>query len=197
MLFIDYLPLLLINMVAGLVLLAGYVYAGMEDPDQKKWAPGFIASGAVALVFGGIIATTWPLPGPYNMLFGESSVLYGIIFLVAGLTLALGGNLLTIAVYAFFAGLAAMLMGVRIFVLKLTAFPPLTALGYLATGAAGVLAAPGLAWFKGNKPLRVLVALMILGAAAVWALNGFGGYWMHATGFHDWVPTTHLLLPKK
>ena len=195
MLFIDYLPLLLINMVAALVLLAGYVYFGMDDPNQKRWAPGFIAGGTVALVFGGIIATTWPLPGAYNMLFGEMSVLFGIIFLVAGVTLALGGELITIATYAFFAGLAAMLLGVRIFQLRLTQIPPLTALGYLATGAAGVLAAPGLAWFKQNKVLRILVALMLLGAAGVWALNGFGGYWMHAVLFKDWVPVTHLLTP--
>ena len=188
--FIDYLPLLLINMVAGLVLLAGYVFFGMTDPKQVRWAPGFIATGVVALVFGGIIATTWPLPGPYNMLFGESSVLFGIIFLAAGLTLAFGGELITVAVYAFFAGLAALVMGVRILLLHLTQFPPLTALGFVATGMGGILAAPGLLWCKNIKPLRVLVGLMLLGAAGIWALNGYGGYWMHAIAFKDWKPAT-------
>jgi putative membrane protein len=40
--FIDYITLMLINLVAGLILLATYVYFGLDEPNQKRWIPGFV-----------------------------------------------------------------------------------------------------------------------------------------------------------
>jgi putative membrane protein len=47
--FIDYITLTLINMVAGLFILAHYVYKGLDSPNQKLWVPGFGVTGAIAL----------------------------------------------------------------------------------------------------------------------------------------------------
>jgi putative membrane protein len=41
LMFIDYISLMLINMVAGLFILAYYVYSGLDGADQKRWIPGF------------------------------------------------------------------------------------------------------------------------------------------------------------
>jgi len=193
--FIDFLSLLLINMMAGFVLLAWYVYAGLDDPDQPRWAPGFIVTGLIAFLFGGYITLTWPLPGPYNSAFGELSVLFGALFLAAGIVMARGGNLLTLGLYAFFAGWVAILLSVRVLMLKLTSTPPVTALGFFASGFAGVLALPGLLWFKQNRLLRTLVAIMLLLTAALWALVGYGAYWMHMTAFAHWMPASMRGLP--
>jgi len=176
---IDYLGLLLINMVAGLVLLALYVYAGLDDPEQKRWAPGFIVSGLIAFLFGAHMVMVWPIPAVYAIAYGETSVLLGILLLGAGVTMALGGQLWTLAIYAFFAGLVSVELGFRFILLHLSNMPMLTGLGFLATGGAGVLAAPGLFWFRKNRLLRTLMALLLLGAAALWALTGYGAYWMH------------------
>lgn len=42
--FIDYVPLLLINMVAGLFLLAFYLLKGMEKTDKRSWGLAFAAT---------------------------------------------------------------------------------------------------------------------------------------------------------
>ncbi len=44
--FIDYITLMLINMVAGLFLLADYVYRGIDSYNQRQWIPGFGITGA-------------------------------------------------------------------------------------------------------------------------------------------------------
>jgi putative membrane protein len=45
--FIDYLTLMLINLSAGLALLAAYVYFGLGTSNQKRWIPGFGVVGAI------------------------------------------------------------------------------------------------------------------------------------------------------
>jgi len=182
---IDFVALLLINTMAGYVLLAWYVYAGIDDPDQRKWAPGFVVAGLVALLFGGYLALTWPLPGSYNSAYGEMSVLFGVLLLSAGVVMARGGSLLTLAVYGFFAGLVAVELGIRFVVLGLSQSPLLTGLGFVVSGMGGMLAAPGLFWFKKSRVLRVLVAILLLGAACTWAVVGYGAYWMHMKAFMD------------
>ncbi|HEY3378421.1 MAG TPA: DUF981 domain-containing protein [Armatimonadota bacterium] len=186
--FIDYVPLLLINMAAGLVLLAAYVAFGVHDARGRRWAPGFIMTGAVALAFGTHMALTWPLPGPYGAMFGEMTVLFGVIFLAAGLVLALGGDMVTVAGYAFFAGLAAVLLGVRIVVLSLTQLPLLSAAGFVLAGLGGVGALPFYLWFRNNRVARVLAALVLLAAAGIWALTGYLAYWIHPGMLSHWMP---------
>jgi putative membrane protein len=186
--FLDFVSLLLVNMVAGFVLLAFYVYFGLQDPDQKRWAPGFLLVGLVAVIFGGRIVMTWPLPGSFNTAYGESSVLFGSVYLAAGACLALSWGLETVVLYAFFAGLAAMVMGVRIFTLGLSSLPWLTAVGFLLSGGLGVCSAPVYLWLRACWPVRVLGALAALGAALVWAANAYPAYWMHLASFVSWKP---------
>ena len=189
--FIDYVALMLINMVAAFVILAWYVYKGMDDPDQAKWAPAFAMPGVVALLSGFRMAWTWPLPGPYGMAYGEMSVLLGILFAAAAVALWKQWDLLPISIYAFFAGLAAVLLGVRIIDLKLTAQPAMSGIGFILSGLGGVFAAPTLC-LRTNRYLRTLGALMLLAAAAIWAVSGYVAYWMHTQFFQHWVP----LLPR-
>ena len=48
--FIDYISLMLINLSAGLALLAGYVYFGISGSNQRRWIPGFGVVGAISWV---------------------------------------------------------------------------------------------------------------------------------------------------
>lgn len=187
MLFIDFLTLMLINMAAGLVLLAFYLVKGLDDPDQPRWAPAFGIVGLIALLNGFRIAWLWPLPGSYNAAFGDTTVLFGALFAAAAVSLAKGKDLLPLGIYAFFAGLAGMLVGVRILVLGMTAKPLLSAVGFILTGAAGVFAGPTL-WLRENKIVRYIGAAVLLAAAAIWTLNGFAGYWFHLDTFSKWKP---------
>jgi len=138
--FADYISLMLINTMIAYFLLAGYVYSGMNDVDQGKWAIGFMMTGFVSLVFGAYVCLTWPLPGPFNMAYGEMPVLLGIILLGAGSALAKGWDLLAAAWFGFFAGWAPIIIGVQLIRLKLTSYPMVSGIGFILSGAASVLA---------------------------------------------------------
>jgi putative membrane protein len=78
--FIDYVSLMLINLAAGLALLGAYVYFGLGKSNQRRWIPGFSVVGAIALVTGLHMTFTWSIPGSFNIAFGETTVLFGILF---------------------------------------------------------------------------------------------------------------------
>jgi putative membrane protein len=195
--FVDFLSLLLLNMVAGYVLLSLYVYRGLDDPLNRRWTAGFLMVGLVAFLFGGYITMTWPLPGAYNSLFGEFSVMFGIIFLGAAAAIANGWSLLPVTVFAFFAGIGAVVSGAAIIHLHLTAKPLMTGGGYFLSGLAGVFSAPTLYWFRGNRGFRCVAALWLLTAAAVWALTVYMEYWLHPGPemFGKWIPLVMRGMP--
>lgn len=186
--FIDYITLMLINMVAGLVLLAYFVYAGLDHPNQKQWIPGFGITGAIAFTTGLHMTLTWPIQGSFNIAFGETSVLFGILFIGTSLAIANSWELLTLAIYAFFAGLVSLVVGVRIINLGITNQPLISGLGFVLTGLAGICAAPTMLYFKQNRGWRLMGAILLVAAALVWAATGYLAYWSHLESFQKWMP---------
>jgi len=186
--FIDYITLMLINMVAGLVLLADFVYRGLDGANLKRWIPGFGLVGAIALATGLHMMWTWPIPGSFNISFGETTVLFGGLYVATALAIAQGWDLLTLTVYAFFAGLTSILVGARIIDLGQTQRPLIAGLGFILTGLGGVLAAPTLVYLRDNKTWRTVGAGVLLLAALVWAVIGYMAYWSHLDGFSGWQP---------
>jgi len=187
--FIDYVPLMLINMAVGLFLLASLICQSSSAINQKRWAAGFIMTGTVALINGCRMTWTWPLPGSYNVAFGEMSVLFGILFLGAGLSLALGWELVSVALYGFFAGIAAIVVGARIINLGLTKEPLISGVGFILSGLGGVLAI-FVIWFQKNRLLILLVSIILVIAAIIWLRIGYTAYWEHLSGLAKWVPQT-------
>jgi putative membrane protein len=185
--YINYVALMLVNLVAALALVAYYVYAGLDDKDQKRWAPGFAMSGLVMLVTGLHMIWNWPLPGSYNIAYGEMSVLFGTVLLGTALSLAMSWHLLTVTVYGFFAGLAAIVVGLRIINLSMSKQPLVAGIGFILAGVGGVLAAPTLS-LRGNRQLRTIAALILVVAAGIWAVTGYEAYWGHLSDFAKWVP---------
>jgi putative membrane protein len=181
---IDYLTLMLINMSAGLFLLGCFVWRDLDTPeDVGHWVPAFAISGLVATIGGFAITFTWPLIGQlhiYNAPFGEMSVLLGVLFLGLALALSKRWGLLPLAIYAFFAGLAAAVLGIRIIEQKLTAAPLLSGIGFILCGACGIFS-PLAVWQKHKKELRILGTLVLFAASAIWALTGYLAYWIHLT----------------
>ena len=186
--FIDFLTLLLVNMTAGYVLLALYIHKGLHDPQQNSWGLGFSATGIVALVFGSYILFTWPLPGAYNSAYGETSALLGTIFLAAGVGMIKRWDLRAIAGYAFFPGVAAVVLGLRIIDLDMTKAPLLSGVGFILSGLGGICALPVLAYFKENQNVRLVGTIVMLAAAAIWAATAYPGLWGHMESFAKWVP---------
>jgi putative membrane protein len=184
--FIDWLTLMLINMAAALTLFALYM-AFYFEKNPKKMVPGFLLAGAIALITGFRMVFTWPLPGAYNIMYGEQTVLLGAFFFMAGLAINFGWELVSIGVYSAFAGAATILLGVRILNLGLTSEPFVAALGFVLTGATAVLTLPALALPK-MKWIRWLTALAALGSAIIWVLVVGPAYWSHIEAFGKWAP---------
>lgn len=185
--FIDYVTLMLINLAAGLALLASYVYWGLGSSNQRRWIPGFGVVGAIALVTGLHMTFTWPIPGSFNIAFGETTILFGILFVATSLTLAMGWELLTLGVYGFFAGLVSLLIGFRIINLELLPISLLAGIGFILVGLGGMCSALTLS-LKENRFLRTVGAIVLIAAALIFAFIGLTAYWAHLANFSTWQP---------
>ncbi len=175
---IDYVPLLLVNMVSALVVLAFFLWWGLGRENTGHWAPAFGICGLVATVAGFAMSFTWPIPKPFSEIYGGMSVLLGVLFLGAAWALTRGWSLLPLSIYAFFAGWTAIAIGVRIMNLGLTPAPLLPGAGFILTGLGGVGA--GLVLRKQeSKGLRLAGVLVLLAAAAIWAFTAVMAYWAH------------------
>ncbi len=175
---IDYVTLLLVNMVCALVVLAFFLWWGLGRDDAGRWAPAFGICGLVATIAGFAMTFTSPIPKPFSMAYGEMSVLLGVLFLGAAWALTRGWSLLPLSIYAFFAGWAAMVIGVQFIALSLTPMPLLPGAGFILTGLGGVGAGIVL-WKHEAKALRLAGVLVMLAAATVWAFTATMAYWAH------------------
>lgn len=187
---VNYITLMLVNLSAGMFLLASFLMRGMDTPRAGQWAPGFALVGAVGLVTGLHMTLTWPVPGAYNIAFGEMTVLFSVLMLVLAGALAREWNLLPIGAYAFLSGIAAIVVGIRIMHLGMTLQPTLAGLAFIASGGIGVLAVP-LHIVRGVPVLRALAMLFAVAAGVVWGLLAFTAYWSHLSEYGDYkVPGT-------
>ncbi len=192
--FMDYITLMLVNMAAGLLVLAAFFVFGLDRPGQRNWAAAFAAVGIVALAMGYHMTTTWPIPdlskaGPHmsnlkfaNVAFGETTVLLGAIFLALSLATAMGWELMPVGVLAVLPGLAAIVLGAAISHGNLTQSPALTTAGFVLSGLGGLLAPLAIGLRKMNM-VRYGMAVILLAASGIWTLVGMGAYWMHIENF--------------
>jgi putative membrane protein len=154
----------------------------------------FAMVGLVAFLCGLHMIFTWPLPGPYNSAFGETSVLLGVMYLGIALSLAKEWNLAPLAIYGALSGIVAVLLGARIMMLNMTKAPEMSGVGFILSGTGGILAMIAFC-APASKPPRALGSVVLFLAAVIWALTGFGAYWMHMANFKDWKPATMMSAP--
>jgi putative membrane protein len=188
--FVDYLTLVMINLVAGSVLLAYYLWKGMDEKDQRPYAAAFFVTGLVGMVTGFQLSFTWPLPGSFNVGYGDAATLFGVVFMATAIALWQGWNLIPVSIYSFFAGIDAIIVGIRLYSLQLGQEPLVAAIGFVLAGLGGVGAFPFLQWFKDNKAVRWLAVAVLLVTAAIWAFTFYGALWAHMASFAKWVPAT-------
>jgi putative membrane protein len=188
--FIDYLTVIMINLVAGSVLLAYYLWKGLDQKDQRPYAAAFFVVGLVSLVTGFQLSFTWPLPGSFNVGYGDATILFGVVFFGTALSLWQGWDLLPVSIYSFFAGIDAIIVGLRLYSLHLGQEPLVAALGFVLAGLGGVGAFPFLQWFRGNKAVRWVAILVLVVAAGIWAVTFYSALWAHMASFSKWVPAT-------
>ena len=188
--FIDYLTLVMINLVAGTVLLAYYLWKGLDEADQRPYAAAFFVTGLVSLVTGFELSFTWPLPGSFNVGYGDATTLFGVVFLGTAIALWQGWNLIPVSIYSFFAGIDAIIVGIRLYSLQLGQEPLIAAVGFILAGLGGVGAFPFLQWFRDNKTVRWIAIAILVVTAGIWAATFYSALWAHMASFSKWVPAT-------
>lgn len=188
--FVNYLTLIMINLVAGMALLAYFVATGLKP--NKGLASGFGIVGLMGLLLGLYMIFNWPLPGSYNIVFGESTVLFGIVFLGAALSLAKEWDLYPVTLYGFFAGLYGVVAGVQIIAQGLTREPVASGIGFILAGLSGVLAPLALKW-KENKALKYIGLALLILTLLFWAYTWYGTLAGHIHDYTKWVPDTLLM----
>lgn len=188
--FIDFLTLVMINLVAGTALLAYYLWRGIDEEDQRPYAAAFFIVGLVSLITGLQISFTWPLPGSYNVGYGDTTTLFGVVFLGTAIALWQRWSLIPISIYALFAAIDALIVGVRIWSLQLTKEPLISAVGFILAGLSGLGVFPFLMWFRQNRTVRWIGILLLLGTTLLWAVTFYGSLWAHMESFSKWLPPT-------
>ena len=189
---IDYITLLLVNSIVGLLAGAAFLWKGLDGPNHRPWAAVFAMSGLVLLVMGVHMAATAPMRDVHlgdkvinlhfaNLAFGETSVLFGALLLGVALCLAKGWDLLPMSIYAFFVGVTSIVLGAGIWNHWLTKVPPLAAVGFISAGAGAILT-PLALWRPKIKALRRAAAALLALAALAWIATAYPGYWAHLGG---------------
>lgn len=187
--FVDYLAVMLVNLGAGLALLAHYLFLRPSKETRRSWAAGFFAVGLLGLLTSLPMTLTWPLPGGFNVAYGEPGLFFSILFLAAAVTLTFEWEPLIPAIYGFFGAMYAVVLGIRIYTLHLGSNPLAALVGFLLTGIGGMLVLPTLQWHE-NRALTVVTAVILGLAALLWLYTGYDAGWGHVLDFAKWVPAT-------
>jgi putative membrane protein len=190
MLYVNYLALPLVAVTAMLFVAARMVLAddtGPASADKREgYAFGAIAGGLVMAVTGLHLSLTWPLPGAYNIAFGEPLAYFGTLLVIGGLALRRGVDLAPIHALGAVGGVALLVIAVAIARYGLTLIPGMASIAFAAVGLAA-LAFP----FRGrNKVVRAATfALLVLGACLFAIISTTAVLHHLAPGSFDaWVP---------
>jgi len=183
--FVDYLStdgyiLLLADLYAAYVMFI--VTRGRELGRESGIIPLFL--GIASLLLSVDMDVVWPLPGPYNFVFGDPFTVFSVLVLSAGTELLLFGNLKYIEGLAVPAGLISIFYGI---VIAVDSLDPLPVWGmFVLEGVAGALT--GVSVNGKSKPLMwialLFLALSSILLAAVCLQTTLG----HVTDFAKYYP---------
>ena len=125
---------------------------------------------------------TWPLPGSFNVAYGELSILFGGLLAALAWHLARGWELRPLSFYAFFAGVVALIVGTQFLRLGISQTPGLAGTGFLLAGLGGLGAYPVLRW-NTQRFLRYAGAAVLVFSAVIWGWLASSAYWIHIASF--------------
>jgi putative membrane protein len=138
--YVNYLTLSLMAVTGVLLLGAWYVLRGEARVEERRaYAFAFGAGGAIMAVTGLSIALTWPLPGQYNIAFGEPLAYFGVLLLLGSIALGRGVDLGPLAALAALGGAGVLCMAIAIARYRLTLIPELATVVFGASGLAALL----------------------------------------------------------
>jgi putative membrane protein len=191
--FIDYLTVMMVAVVAGAVITIVYGLMFLEAPlaDRRPWGWAFAVVGLLLGITGLHLVLSWPLPGVYNIVMGEPALYFGLLLLGTAFAIRAGENLMPLAVLAVFGGIANIFLSIAMLVYGLSRNPPLWAMAYAAIGLAAVLAPLVVHRVRALRWARLVAGVLLAIGALIFALGAYGAYLEHTSpegGFEKWVP---------
>ncbi|WP_437567723.1 DUF981 family protein [Sorangium sp. So ce542] len=188
--YINYLTLPLVTAAAALALGAWYLFsapaAGDSQARRRSFAWAFGACGLILLITGLHVVLTWPIPGGYNILFGEPLVYFGTLLVIGAPALSLGERLGPLLLLGALGGFTNLVLALAIVRHGMTQNPALAAAMYGASGL-GLLIAPAM---DRSALARRAAGALLAASAALFALFGYVAYVKHTglDAFGKWVP---------
>ncbi|WP_437719444.1 DUF981 domain-containing protein [Sorangium sp. So ce448] len=187
MLYINYLTLPLAAVTAVLLLGAWYVARAERREDHRRaFAAAFGAGGLILAVTGFHLTLTWPIPGQYNIVFGEPLAYFGTLLVIGSVALSRGVDLGPLSILGALGGVTNLVAAVAIFRYRLTSMPMIAAVMFGASGLAAVL----FPLRSRSALVRSSVAVLLLIAGALFGVTACGAYLHHLApgSFDRWIP---------
>ncbi len=149
----------------------------------------FISVGIYALATGLWAAMTWPLPGPYNLLFSDAWPIFGTVLLMIGWAMYIGADLRYLSVPIALFSIPVIVYGVDILVRGLTMEPLFAGGMYLLLGLA-MLISPGAMLPRGNvgRYVGVLVMVLLILSGILAFFIGINAAFAHTLIWSKWTP---------
>ncbi|MBN1369765.1 MAG: DUF981 domain-containing protein [Dehalococcoidaceae bacterium] len=190
--YIVFVTLMNANVAVALFLLAVFVYRGIFSESARNFVPAFTITGAVATATGLNMVFTAPMPGSWNIVMGESSVLIGVLLLGTAWSISKSYSFTPLGVYGAMAGIVVITMGLRVINLELGSNPMPTGLALIVAAVPGIFSLPAAFFAKSNPGLSRLcqwaAIILLVVAAGMLAYTAITGYWGHLDSFKEFRP---------
>lgn len=164
--YVNHLTLSLLAITGVLLLGAWYVLRGEARAEERKaYAFAFGAGGVIMAVTGLSIALTWPIPGQFNIAFGEPLAYFGVLLALGSIALARGVDLRPLAALGALGGAGVVLVAIAIARHRLTLIPALATVVFGASGLAALLFPLRLRF----KAARIVTGVLLVVAGVLFA----------------------------
>jgi putative membrane protein len=149
----------------------------------------FITVGIYALATGLWASMTWPLPGPYNLMFSDAWPIFGLVSLMLGLAMYLGVDLRYLSLPIALFSIPVIVYGVDILMHGLTTEPLFASGMYILLGLA-MLISPGAMLPRGNASRYVgaIVMILLILSGVLAFFIGISATFQHTLIWMKWAP---------
>jgi len=191
-LFVDYLAVMLLSLGVSTLYVAWFVYKlGRTGKPMAELAVPMFVLGAFNAISGFAMSFQWPLPGGYNMLFGDPLLFFGLLMIAGAYMIRKNISVKNLAMPGFFLGIYILVGAAAIVGYNLEPGSHFIAsFGlYLVAGLSGIFAPAVYLSPKGsNRYMYYLLAALLILAAIAALFLAYTALYEHIGSFSAWFP---------
>jgi putative membrane protein len=174
--FIDPLAVMLLSLGISAALISAFFFMAARGEDLKELVIPAFAFGFFDFISGFIMSELWPLPGAYNMLFGDPILILGLLLMAGSIMIYKQQSLRTLSIPGVMLGIYLFIESAAIINFKLESGDNLlAAMGlYIMSGVSAVYSVILFIKPENNRKYLYYIAFILLALTALIAL--FIGY---------------------